>query len=318
MNDQHHIDAQAQMLMNRLRKRSKHLRKWARRQRTDCFRVYDRDIPELPMVIEVYGTRAAVYDYTDGRSDRQPKVWCPIIADALNIKPENVFWKVRQRQRGNQQYERLGQSERLVCVSEAEFRFYVNLRDYLDTGLFLDHRLTRDQATRDISGLRVLNLFAYTGSFSVYAAGRGAKTVTTVDLSNTYLNWTKKNFELNELPVSHHTFLKANVLSWLDKPPQLRDKYDVIILDPPTFSNSKSMQESFEIERDQLKLFKICTQLIAPNGVLWFSTNKRRFKLDPSLTATWEIEDKTAATTPEDFRKTPHLCWRLAVKETSS
>ena len=170
-------------------------------------------------------------------------------------------------------------------------------------------------ATVDVEGKAFLNLFAYTGSFSVYAAARDAKVVTTVDLSNTYLDWARENFELNSLNLKAHEFVKADVIHWLKDPRQHRRRYDTIILDPPTFSNSKSMTNSFEIERDQVELLNDCGRLLAPNGVLWLSTNKRRFKLAAAVYEEFSVVDQTKATQPEDFRRRPHQCWRLTRKE---
>ena len=258
------------MLTNRLRKRAKHLRKWARRYGTDCVRLYDRDIPELPFTIDQYGANAVIYNFADSVDDRNAKYWCTPIAETLGMPVENIFWKTRTRQKGKEQYHRLGQSERQFPVKELEYTFLVNLRDYLDTGLFLDHRLTRDLSTRECKGKRVLNLFAYTGSFSVYAAGRGARLVTTIDMSNTYLQWAKDNFDVNGLNAGKHEFIREDVLHWLSKNEGRRAKYDLIILDPPTFSNSKRMQDSFEIEREQCDLIEACCKLLNPDGQLCF------------------------------------------------
>lgn len=303
------------MLANRLQKRAKHIRKWARRYGTDCFRLYDRDIPEIPLVVEQYGQHVVVYNYADTENKRQPKDWCPPIAEALGVEENSIFWKIRARQRGREQYSRLGHSERQFKVTERSYSFLINPRDYLDTGLFLDHRITRDLATQNVAGKRVLNLFAYTGSFSVYAAARGARLVTTIDLSNTYISWAKQNFEVNQLKVGQHEFIKADVLSWLTSQAGKRALYDVIILDPPTFSNSKSMHDSFEVERDQVELVEFCARFLTPEGQIWLSTNKRRFKLSETLEKQWSIVDVTQETQPEDFRKRPHQCWRLSKKE---
>lgn len=309
------IEQLTDMLANRLRKRAKHLRKWARRYGTDCYRLYDRDIPEVPLVVEQYGQHVVVYNYSDTEDNRHPRDWCPSIALALGVSDDAIFWKVRSRQRGSEQYSRLGHSERQIKVRELDYTFLINPRDYLDTGLFLDHRITRDISTQDIANKRVLNLFAYTGSFSVYAAARGARLVTTVDLSNTYISWAKQNFEANHIKVGQHEFIKADVLSWLKSQGGKRALYDVIILDPPTFSNSKSMHGSFEVERDQVELVKLCARFLAPSGQIWLSTNKRRFKLAETLEKQWSIMDVTKRTQPEDFRKRPHQCWRLSQKE---
>ena len=299
------------MLSNRLKKRNKHLRKWARRFQTDCFRVYDRDIPEIPLSVDRYGSAAVVYDWTHDSDKLSAQDWCPAIADALGLDVRDVFWKRRSRQKGLTQYEKLGNSERRYQVVENGYRFWVNLRDYIDTGIFPDHRCTRDLATKDASQKTFLNLFAYTGSFSVYAAMRKAAKVTTVDMSNTYLEWAKDNFVLNGLSPRDYAFVQDDVLQWLLHSRENAPKYDVIICDPPTFSNSKRMENSFEIERDQLALIKGCHQRLKPDGTLWWSTNKRRFKLNDGVASLFNVEETTQLTHPEDFRQRPHQSWKL-------
>ena len=192
------------------------------------------------------------------------------------------------------------------------------MRDYLDTGLFLDHRNTRNLATKNVEGKSVLNLFAYTGSFSVYAAARGAVEVVTVDLSKTYLAWAEENFALNQLNAKQHAFIKADVIDWVNEARKELKRFDTIIVDPPTFSNSKSMNDSFEVERDQRQLLLSCGRLLAKNGSIWLSTNKRRFKLAPQILEKFNVIDQTDVTHPDDFRRRPHQCWCLTKKESAS
>ena len=306
-------DEKLVMLSNRLKKRNKHLRKWARRIQTDCFRVYDRDIPEIPLSIDRYGDAVVVYDWTHDSEQLEAKEWCPVISDALGLDVSDVFWKRRSRQKGLNQYEKLGNSARRYQVIENGYRFWVNLRDYIDTGIFPDHRRMRDLSTEAVSRKSFLNLFAYTGSFSVYAAMRGAARVTTVDMSNTYLDWAKDNFELNGLSPRDYVFVQDDVMQWLAHAREKAPKYDIIICDPPTFSNSKRMENSFEIERDQLALIKGCAQRLNPNGTLWWSTNKRRFKLSDDVTSLFRVEETTHLTRPEDFRQRPHQSWKMTL-----
>lgn len=313
-------ESQAQAFRNRLLKNARHLRKWARRSGVSCYRLYDQDIPEVPLVVDWYEGRLHVA--TLERPDEHPAAWLDRMVEsareALEVPPDAAFVKRRERQRtaeGPRQYEKLGHEGRRFVVSEGGLRFLVNLSDYLDTGLFLDHRQTRALVRAEAAGKRFLNLFAYTGSFTVYAAAAGAAT-TTVDLSNTYLDWARDNLRLNELAGPHksltqHDFVRDDVFGFLDGARRRGSLYDLVVLDPPTFSNSKKMDRTLDLRRDHPALLADVLSVMPPGGVLWFSTNARKFRLDPGgLPA--EIEDVTARTVPPDFeRRRPHRCWRL-------
>ncbi|MEZ4660869.1 MAG: class I SAM-dependent methyltransferase [Caldilineaceae bacterium] len=275
------------ILANRLRKRQRHLRKWARRSDVSCYRLYERDIPEYPLIVDWYDGEAVVwlYERTRDETDAQAAAFreqaLAEIQEGLELKPAQIFVKERQRQQGNSQYERLAQSGHVRIVQEQGLRFEVNLSDYLDTGLFLDHHV-RARVRAEAQGRRVLNLFAYTGSFTCYALAGGACITTTVDLSQTYCDWTRRNLSHNGFAESAaHRIVQADCLAFLQEERQRRARYDLIICDPPTFSNSKRMaQSSFDVVRDHPHLIAGCANLLGAGGVLCFSTNARRFALD--------------------------------------
>jgi len=262
---------------------------------------------------------------------RRLKEVMAVVADVLDIPSSHAVLKVRSRQRGTEQYQRLAEGGSFLEVREAGLRFLVNLTDYLDTGLFLDHRLTRGLIRELAPGRRFLNLFAYTGSATVYAAAGGAASTTTVDLSRAYLEWAARNLELNGLSGSKHGFIRADCLEWLAEaaanrgaagPGVARDvgrpEYDLIFLDAPTFSNSKSMEQTLDIQRDHAWLIRSAAALLSPSGVLLFSTNFRRFKLDPGLAAEFAVTDITRQTLPPDFARDPriHTCIRVETART--
>jgi 23S rRNA G2069 N7-methylase RlmK/C1962 C5-methylase RlmI len=333
--------AAAEMLANRLRKRFRHLKKWAARIGTDVFRLYDRDIPEIPLVLDWYGDAVAgalyrrPYEKDDAEEYRWIKRMGEAAAEALEIDPDRVFIKFRERQRGKAQYRRLDTTRITREVNEGGLRFKVNLSDYLDTGLFPDRRRFRSLIRNEAAGKRVLNLFCYTASCSVYAAAGGAAEIDSVDLSNTYLAWGLENFSLNgfrgelvsggELPgyarspgprrpagpdnrrASPFRFIRADVLSFLPEAAKKRRLWDIIILDPPAFSNSKKMKTALDIQRDHGGLIRSALGLLAPGGTLWFSANARRFRLNPEeFTGAGfpavHIENLESKLTDEDFR----------------
>lgn len=305
-----------EMFENRLRKNLRHLRKWAQRENVSCFRVYDADIPEFPLAVDVYEGRSlhvAEYQRAHRLSEEEYQIWAEGCADALskvfNVHRSAIFFKIRQQQKGSNQYEKADSDGFEMVVQESGLRFLVNLGGYLDTGLFLDHRITRSMVREISKDRRVLNLFAYTGSFSVYAAAGGAKTTTTIDLSNTYLDWAVKNFELNGLMGSQHHFIRADVKSWLRNSGMGR--FDLIVLDPPTFSNSKRMQDVLDTQRDHPEMINACLRLLNPGGVLFFSTNFRKFKLEEDkIRGAANIRDISTKTIPPDFRnKKIHYCY---------
>ncbi len=301
---------------NRLRKNRRHWEKWARRRGIGCYRLYDRDIPEFPLAIDWYEGEAHAQVFA--RKGQQPleeaeeQAIGAAICQALEIPGEALAFKTRQRQRGLAQYEKTGQQGRPRVVSEAGLKFEVDLHSYLDTGLFLDHRETRALVRQQAAGRRMLNLFAYTGSFSVYAAAGGALATTSVDLSNTYQAWTRHNLELNGFSADDHQTERADVFEYLERAVRERRLFGLIVLDPPSFSNSKKMQEILDVQRDHRRLIEACLALLTPNGELYFSTNRRRFKLDPELEALGGCEEITRRTLPEDFKRHPaHRCWRF-------
>lgn len=307
--------AQAEMLCNRVRKSVKHLRKWARREQVSCYRVYDRDIPEIPLAVDWYDGRLHVAEYA--RADEPRPDWveglAAAVAATLDVPATRVFVKHRQRQRGASQYEAAGGGERFV-VSEGGLRFYVNLSDYIDTGLFLDHRPLRARLRAEARGKRVLNLFCYTAAFTVYAAAGGASSSLSIDLSNTYLDWAADNFALNEVEPSRHRLLRDDVQRFVAAPGPV-EPFDLAIVDPPTFSNSKRMTDVLDVQRDHAALINGTLRLLRPGGYLYFSTNHRRFKLDVAALASADITDISAATIPPDFRNDKiHRCWRIGTR----
>lgn len=310
------------MLANRLRKRQKHLRKWARRNGITCYRLYERDIPEYPCIVDWYDGEAVVWLYERARDEtavqqathRQETL--DEIQAGLNLTPAQLFIKERAVQSGLQnQYEIYGRSHHTRIIQEHGLNFEVNLSDYLDTGLFLDHRPTRQLVREMSAGKRVLNLFAYTGSFTVYAIAGGAAKTTTVDLSQTYCQWASRNLAHNGFNESRvHQILAEDCLQYLAQAAQRREQYDLIVCDPPTFSNSKKMkQASFSVDRDHVDLLLACHKLLAPSGQLFFSNNSRQFTLNhDALTPHFTIKDITAQSIPEDFRNGRiHHCFHL-------
>ncbi len=309
--------AQAEMLRHRLTKNVRRLRKWAAREGVGCYRVYDRDIPEVPLAIDWYEGRLHVSEFARRGVDEADDAWIEAMVSAsaaqLGVSPDDAFVKTRQRQKGLSQYERVGDEGERFVVSEGGHRFLVNLTDYLDTGLFLDHRVTRGLVEREAAGKRMLNLFAYTGAFSVYAAAGGARSTTTVDMSNTYLAWARDNLALNGFQGRDHRLERADVLAWLDDPARRREQYDLVVVDPPTFSNSKKMADVFDIQRDHRPMLERILRLVAPGGVVWFSTNFRRFVPDlDGLGA--NATEMTHKTVPPDFRGPIHRSWRLVAR----
>lgn len=296
-----------EMFKNRLTKVYRHVRKQARRQGIQCFRVYDHDLPEFPFCIEFYGDKlyAAEYKRRHGMTEEEHDDWVEkslqVAAEVLEVSKENIFLKLRQRKPGRLgQYQKYDEVQHEFVVEEHELKFFINLSDYLDTGLFLDHRITRQMVREQSAGKKVLNLFAYTGSFSVYAAAGGAAEVITVDLSKTYLNWAERNMQLNGFSDnSKYRFVHADVKQYLKKIPA--DYFDIIVMDPPTFSNSQRMKDILDIQRDHAELINDCLKGLRKGGVLYFSTNYRKFVLEKEKIVAAEIKDITKATTPFDF-----------------
>lgn len=318
--DDARTEQQKEFFSNRLKKRYRHLWKYARRVGTTAFRVYHRDIPEIPLEIDWYDGHLHIAEYLrpHDRSPEQHEQWLhqmiEVAARALTVSRERVFFKRRERQRGSRQYEPFDRAGHTITIEEQGLLFTVNLSDYLDTGLFLDHRALRLHVAKRCQGKRVLNLFAYTGSFTVYAAAAGARSTVTVDLSNTYIDWARDNLVLNGLFAPGHELRRGDVLREIENLHREGRRFDIIILDPPSFSNSKSMEGTFDVQRDHLQLIRRCLALLDPGGELFFSTNKRRFHLDYDgiATAGAAATKLTKLTMPEDFRGTNiHQVWGI-------
>lgn len=300
------------MFKNRLLKVYKHFSKLAKRQEVACFRFYDHDLPEFPFAIEWYNgvVHAAEYKRRHGMEDEEHDAWLQsckeTLAEVLEIAQDAVFMKVRQRKAGRQgQYEKFDEQKVERIVPEGGLSFIINLTDYLDTGLFLDHRITRGMVRAEAKGKDVLNLFCYTGSFSVYAAHGDATSVTSVDMSKTYLNWAKRNMQYNKLyKDTAHGFIHGDVLEWLDYMPV--DAYDLIVCDPPTFSNSKRMEGNFDVQRDHVQLLKKLLKGCRDGGSIYFSNNYRDFVLDRDSIPALTVKDITGTTTPFDFQGKLH------------
>lgn len=306
------------MFKNRLTKVFRHLSKQAKRQGISCYRLYDHDLPEFPFCIEFYGDKLYVAEYKrqHGLTEEEHDEWMEksldVMTEVLSVEKENIFLKLRQRKPGRLgQYQKYDEVQHEFVVDEHGLKFIVNLSDYLDTGLFLDHRITRQMVRERSKGKKVLNLFAYTGSFSVYAAAGGAKEVVTVDLSKTYLDWAQKNMQLNGFKEeSIFKFIHADVKQYLKKLPP--EYFDIVIMDPPTFSNSKRMKDYLDIQRDHAELINDCLRALKPGGILYFSTNSRKFMLEKERIKSFDIKDITNTTTPFDFKgKAFRVCHKI-------
>lgn len=306
------------MFFNRLTKVYRHLGKQARKKELSCYRIYDHDLPEFPLCIDHYGDRIYVAEYKrrhglmEEAHDQWLKQSLKVVAEVLEVPSQNIYTKLRQRKpgRGGQYRKAENEPGDFFEVTENGLKFWVNLTDYLDTGLFLDHRDTRQLVRSQSVGKRVLNLFAYTGSFSVYAAAGAAQSVTTVDLSRTYLDWAQRNMALNGFTGNAYSFVQADVKEYLK---QLADaSFDLIVMDPPTFSNSKRMEDVLDIQRDHVSLIKEAMRVLSPEGVLYFSTNYTKFEIDTISLSQFSIQDITKATTPFDFmNRLRRYCFRI-------
>lgn len=369
MSDQQYDSAaktaeQAVIFANRLEKQYKHLKKWARRTGVTCYRLYDKDIPEVPLACDLYqnasndelSLHVSLYERPYDKPEAEEIVWMnemkKAAAEVLSIPESRIYTKIRKRQRGeDSQYERMDSSASRMIVMEGGSRFIVNLTDYLDTGLFLDHRPARMLVRGESEGKRVLNLFSYTGAFSVHAAAGGAASVTSVDLSKTYLTWAAENLTLNgfrthspragraprspERPDTEPSFgsaegiagannrypcVHADVKAFLASSRREGLRWDLIVCDPPTFSNSKRAADILDLNRDWAEMCRSCLAVLAPGGILYFSTNSRSLKFDPEAIGgaasrpDTKIQDLSAASIPEDFRnKNIHRLWKITL-----
>ncbi len=313
----------ALMFINRLKKNYKHLKKWSRKNNISCYRVYDADIPQYAVAIDIYDNWIYVQEYQAPKTVDKNKAFqrindvIDVVAEVLEIRQDHVILKVRKRQEGAAQYQKQDKKNLTVTVRENQLKFIVNLYDYIDTGLFLDHRYTRQLIKKLAENKSFLNLFAYTGSVTVYAAAGKASTTTTVDMSNTYLNWAQENLALNGYePGERHRFIRADCLQWMADSIENNDSYQLIFIDPPTFSNSKKMETSLDINRDHAALINGCLALLADDGMIIFSSNAKGFKLDKNLNEICYIREISNITTTEDFRRKPlHRSWCIAKQQ---
>ena len=313
---------------NRLRKNLRHWGRLMRRAGVTCYRVYDADLPDFAVAVDLYERWAHVQEYEappeidPAKAAQRLEEALRIVPEVLSLDPGDVFLKVRKRQRGAAQYERQAATGAFHEVHEGDCRFLVNFTDYLDTGLFPQGREVRRLIGGLARGRRFLNLFGYTGAASVAAAKGGAATTTTVDLSPHYVDWARRNFELNKMRPARNVAVEADVLEWVTRPlydgPEAPGEYDLIYLDPPTFSNSKKMGRStFEAQRDHADLIAIvCRRLLAPGGIMVFATNFRRFKLDDEKLGDFHLEDLSRATLPRDYERSArtHNVWKITAK----
>ncbi len=309
-------DGKLIMFDNRLKKVYRILGKQAKQQSISCYRLYDRDLPEFPLIVDIYGPDVLVTEYRSNHhlSPAEYADWLKdsmeVIQHVLDRRPDQLHLKERKRKEDRfDQYQKTDDRKSFFEVEESGLKFLINLTDYLDTGLFLDHRITRQMIRTQSAEKRVLNLFCYTGSFSVYAAAGGASEVVSVDMSNTYLSWARENMELNGFAGEQYSYVRADVLQYLPTLPN--GGFDIIILDPPTFSNSKSMKDIFDIQQDHVQIINTCISKLAPNGVLYFSTNARKFHMDAG-SIKGAIKEITTATVPFDFKgKLLRWCYEI-------
>lgn len=314
----------AVMFANRIKKNKKQLKSWLKREQISCYRLYDADMPEYAVAVDCYGDKWQVTEY------QAPKSVDPVKAaerfadvqaalpEALGVSESQIVYKKRQRQKGMAQYEKLDTTSHFFEVEESPIKALVNLHDYLDTGLFLDHRPARRMLAQYVKGKRFLNLFCYTAVATLHAAAGGAKNSTSVDMSATYINWAKRNLALNGLSETKHEMVQANCLAWLDEAVAQVElgkltPYDVIFLDPPSFSNSKRMEESFDVQSDHVHLIHQAMSLLSESGLLIFSNNLRSFKLDDDIKGSYQVEDVSAKTIDMDFKRNTriHQCWHI-------
>lgn len=310
--------AMAEDYANRLRKNVKKLEKWARQEGIECYRLYDADLPDYNVAVDRYADWVVVQEYAapktiDAQKARQ-RLFDIIAATihVLGIAPNKLVLKTRERQKGNNQYQKMNEKGDFIEVSEYNARLWVNLTDYLDTGLFLDHRIARRMLGQMSKGKDFLNLFAYTGSASVHAGLGGARSTTTVDMSRTYLEWAERNLRLNGLSGRAHRLIQADCLGWLQ---ETDEQFDLIFIDPPTFSNSKRMEESFDVQRDHMRLMEDLKRLMRKGGTIMFSNNKRGFRMDLDGLAKLGLkaQEITQKTQSQDFARNRqiHNCWLI-------
>ena len=305
------------MFRNRLTKLARHLRRWPTKQGITCYRLYDRDIPEVPLVVDRYENylHIAEFERPNEHTLAEHSEWIDLMldtaAETLDVPRDHVFCKRRERQRDLGQYERQAAEQHTTIANEGGLKFLINLSDYVDTGLFLDHRITRGMVREQASGKRFLNLFCYTGAFTVHAAAGGAASTTSVDLSNTYLDWARKNLNINNLLGEQHRLTRRDTLGFLREHPP-GEYYDLAVADVPTYSRSKATEEDWDVQRDYPELLGRLLDLMPTGGVVYFSSNFRRLKFDETAVPQATVREISRQTVPADFRnKRIHRAWRL-------
>lgn len=304
---------------NRIEKNRKQLKKLIKRESLEAYRIYDADIPEYALAIDVYGQQIHVQEYAPPKSVPEQKAQQRVLqavdtlSEVFEIPVKDIAIKRRERQKGSQQYEKKSALNDFFTITESGVHLEVNLKDYLDTGLFLDHRNSRLWVQKHAKGLRVLNLFCYTGSFTSHALVGGAKSTTSVDLSKTYLNWAQRNLELNGGKAGpNHQFIHADCMKWLE---ETKNAYDLIVMDPPTFSNSARMKSTLDVQRDHDFLIESAMKALSAEGVLLFSNNFKKFKISDNVLEKFDVKDVTAQSVPQDFKRSkPHVCFEIRHK----
>jgi len=313
------FDQGVEMVANRLRKNQKNLKKWIKQKNIHTYRVYDADMPEYAFALDCYEDKYQLTEYAPPKSVdkfaafQRRQQFEKAVKQVFNLRDHQLHFKERKQQKGKSQYEKINESKNFFKVMEGQAQFIVNLQDYLDTGLFLDHRPVRQMIAEQAKGKRFLNLFSYTSAATVHAAIGGAKSSVSVDMSKTYLEWSERNFKANRLDLKRHQLVRANCVDWLQ---QCSDQFDLIFLDPPSFSNSKRMEGTLDVQRDQVSLIESTMALLDEEGVLIFSNNRRDFKLDESLKEGFQVENISQKTIDKDFERNQkiHQCWLIRHK----
>ncbi len=309
---------QSEMLANRVKKRFKHLRKRFARENIEVFRLYDWDIPEIRAVVDWYAGHLVIGEYS--RTQSVPE-WLPMmgeaVAKAMDVPPEKLHLKVRRAgKQDGKRYERLDHTDRTVVVSERDLKFLVNPYDFVDTGLFSDHRNTRGMIRDMASGKDFLNLYCYTASFSCYAARGGARSTLSVDRSETAITWARENMKINGLPEENNRLVQAHTFDFLKKAKRTGERFDLAVVDPPSYSTTMVRNEEFDISRDHPKLLRETMAVMKPGGIIFFSTNHQNFDLQSTQLEGVDAKEITEATIPEDYvrKRAPiHRCWRITV-----
>lgn len=313
-------DKHSSDLKNRIRKNYNHIKKWAKRTCSNCFRIYDHEVPGYPLAIDYYDGRFLIHYFSkDKQAPDLPGALQEEIEKTLSslfhADKNSFFFRTRIKRDKLEQYEKLSSKEDFFIVQEYGHAFLVNLTDYLDTGLFLDHKETRRLVALQAEGKSLLNLFAYTGSFTVYAAKAGASFTKTVDLSNTYTAWAERNFLINHLPLESHHIIREDCMKFLEQEVKTSNRYDLIVIDPPTVSRSKKMTDFFDVQRDYIFLIEKALHLLKPKGIIFFSTNLRSFSFDTAIFPQCRIEDISKKTLPIDFHNQKiHKCFQITLK----